>query len=281
MRLSRFLAHIATPISLGLLVFSGTLGCAGSKLKPEPAVSSADVLQTLDQKAFIQPDTMRLASRVDYVDEINNKRVVGQDLVISSRAPQSMRITISAFDKAVATLVTDGVAFALMDVAQNAYVTGRATPENISKILPVFLSASDLYRVIHGLYPIDDLAEDAFESQTFAWDGKENGYCRSLKMKNGSVQHVYYRYPSGDVFKIVVKNQDQTVYTYEASDFKDYRSEGNTYRFPQKILFSLTAYKTDVRLRIDKVDFDVEFSDAVFMLLPPEGTQVFILEDES
>ena len=278
MHISRAFAGLSLLMALNLPVL--TTGCAGSKLTPEPAVASSEVLQTLDSKALVQPETMRIASRVDYVDDMHNKRVVGQDLVISSRQPQSMRITISAFDKAIATLVTDGVAFALMDVSQNAYVTGIATPENISKILPVFLSASDLYRVIHGLYPVDDLAPDAFDTQTFAWDGRENGYCRTLNMKNGNVQHVYYKYPNGDIFKIVVKNQDNAVYTYEASDFKNYSADGNTYRFPGKILFSLPEYKTDVRLRIDKVDFNVELSDAVFMLMPPQGAQIFILEDE-
>ncbi len=279
MKLSQAISRVSLILSLCVCAPALLSGC-GSKITPEPAVASSEVLKSFDSRALVQPETMRISSRVDYVDEVHNKRVVGQDLVISSRTPQSMRITISAFDKAVATLVTDGVAFALMDVGQNAYVTGMATPENISRILPVFLSAADLYRVIHGMYPIDDLADNAYETQTFAWNGRENGYCRSLNMKNGNIQHVYYRYPGGDIFKIVVKNQDKAVYTYEASEFKDYSAAGNTYRFPTKILFSLPEFKTDVRLRIDKVDFNVELSDAVFMLMPPEGAQIFILEDE-
>ena len=262
-----------------LFLALGCIGCAGSRLTPEPAVNAADVLQSLDSREQTQPASMRISSRVDYVDEVNNKRVVGQDLVISSDNAQHMRITISAFDKAVATLVTDGTAFALMDVSQNAYVTGMATPENISKILPVFLSAADLYRVIHGQYPTDDLADNALETQTFAWDPAENGYCRTLAMRNGHTQHVYYSYPAGDVFKIVVRDGDKALYTYEASDFKDTKTDQSSYRFPRKILFSLAKQKTDVRLRIDKVDVDVEFSDAVFMLLPPEGAQIFILDE--
>ena len=279
MNISQAISRVSLMLSLFVCAPVLESGCA-SKITPEPAVASSEVLKSFDSRTLVQPATMRISSRVDYVDEAHNKRVVGQDLVISSRSPQSMRITISAFDKAVATLVTDGVAFALMDVGQNAYVTGMATPENISRILPVFLSAADLYRVIHGMFPIDDLTDDAYETQTFAWDGRENGYCRSLNMKNGNVQHVYYKYPGGDIFKIIVKKQDKAVYTYEASDFKDYKSAGNTYRFPTKILFSLPELKTDVRLRVDKVDFNVELSDAVFMLMPQQGSQIFSLEDE-
>ena len=262
-------------ISLISTVF---FGCASTGKKPEPEIPRQQALAQIEQRNDNSPETMRINARVDYVDEINNKRVVGQDLILSSQKPSQMRITISAFDKAIATLVSDGERFSLIDVGQNVFVTGTATPENISKILPVYLSAADLYRVIFGGFPTDGLAENSFENQTFTWDEVQGGYDRALPMQGGLTQHVYYAWPSGDIFRITVASGDEIVYRYDASEFKNFEQDGVTYRYPSEILFNLPRQKTDVRLRIDKRDIDVEFSSAVFKLVPPNGARVIEMD---
>ena len=253
-------------------------GCKSTGNLPEPEIPKQQALAQIEQRSDATPETMRINARVDYVDEMNNKRVVGQDLILSSQKPSQMRITISAFDKAIATLVSDGEKFSLIDVGQNVFVTGTATPENISKILPVFLSAADLYRVIFGGFPTDGLAENYLENQTFAWDNAQGGYDRALPMQNGFTEHVYYAWPSGDIFRITVTKDEEIFYQYDASEFKNYEQDGVTYRYPAEILFNLPKQKTDVRLRVDKRDIDVEFSPAVFKLSPPNGVRVIEMD---
>lgn len=253
--------------------------CAAHRF-PEPEVpvdKAREDIEALSQnRAF--PNSMRLMTKVDYVDELNAKRVVGQDLILSAQAPSNMRITISAFDKAISTLVSDGKGFSLMDVSQNVYITGLATPENIAQILPVYLSASDLYRVIYGLYPVDGLMSDADEKQSFAWDETVGGYKRSLNMKNGLTENVFYDWPDGNIIRITVTNQDETLYIYEASGFKSFNDENDvSYSYPSQILFKLPPQKTDVRLRIENRDVNVDFSPAVFRLLPPNGAKIIVL----
>ena len=222
------------------------------------------------------PQAMRMMTKVDYVDESHGQRVVGQDLVISAQQPANMRITVSAFDKAVSTLVTDGTGFSLMDVSQNVYITGLATPENIARILPVYLSARDLYRVIYGQFPMDGV--DNADEFLLEWDEEKGGYCKTLSLKNGFIEKVYYDWPKGDIFLITVSDGDSIIYTYEASAFKTYTANHQSWRYPNQILFKLPKQKTDVRLRVEKRDMDVEFSDAVFQLLPPEGARLIVLD---
>lgn len=261
------------------IVAALSTGCAASRLVPEPEVATADALTQIDSAAGCALETMRIMSKIDYVDGVNNKRVVGQDLVFSAQPPLNMRITISAFDKAVSTLVSDGVGFALIDVGQNVFVTGHATPENISQILPVYLSAADLFRVIYGDFPKDSLAEDAAERQTFAWDAREGGYARTLALSDGRSMKVIHEWPSGAVKKITVLDGEKEAYKYEASSFETVTTEaGQSCLYPREILFSLPEQKTDVRLRVEKRDMDVEFSPAVFRLIPPEGSQIILME---
>ena len=259
-----------------VLISMAFFGCA--KNIPEPEIPRDQARMQIDQIQGDMPDTMRINARVDYVDEINNKRVVGQDLILSSQKPSDMRITLSAFDKAIATLVSDGVTFSLIDVGQNVYVTGKSTPENIAQILPVYLSAADLYRVIHGGYPTDGLAENSLENQSFPWDNVAGGYRRSLNMYNGLTEHIFYAWPSGDIFRITVNDGEEMVYQYEASEFKDFKQDGAVYRYPAEIMFHLPRQKTDVRLRVDKRDLNVEFSPAVFRLNPPNGARVIKMD---
>ena len=259
------------------LMVTGLMGCAG--VTPEPNVALDDVRNVLSQTEIQPPDTMRIATKVDYVDGKNNKRVVGQDLVLSSQVPGKMRITISAFDKAVSTLVTDGSVFALMDVTQNVYLAGIASSENISQILPVSLSASDLFRVIHGGYPKNNIIQSNEQEYSIQWDGKAGGYRQSMPTTNGGIQDVYYAYPTWDIFKITVSHEDKLTYIYEASDFKEFTSNDKKYRYPGQIIFRLPQEDTNVRLRVESCDLNVEFSEAVFRLLPVAGAKILILDN--
>lgn len=165
----------------------------------------------------------------------NKKRAVGQELILSADDNAQLRMTVSAFDKAIAVLVTDGTTFGLFDVGQNAYVTGRATPDSISSILPVRLSALDLHRVLFGSYPTDELAPNAHETAEFYWDSKLGGYCYALPLINGATQRAYYSWPDKDIFRIDVSNaKGDVIYRYEASNFTSQKSGDVVYRFPTK-----------------------------------------------
>ena len=237
-------------IALGLVI-AGFSGCAG--VTPQPGIDPQEVITAIAQSERHVPDSMRIATKIDYVDGKNNKRVVGQDLVLSSQVPGKMRITISAFDKAVSTLVTDGSVFALMDVSQNVYLAGIASAENISQFLPVSLSAPDLFRVIHGGYPLDDLDLDNMNDEDVQWDGKAGGYRKSMPMKNGGTQDVYYAYPSWDIFKITVSQEGKTTYVYEATEFKEMTSGDIKYRYPKQIIFRLPQEDTNIKFENDSL----------------------------
>jgi len=273
--------------ALCFITLSLACGCATTRF-PEPNLTPDSALSTLTAPKP-SPDTMRIIAKIDYVDGSQNKRVVGRDFVISARAPQSMRMTLSSFDKALSTLVTDGHGFSLIDTTQNIFVSGRATAQNLSQILPLYLSASDIYRILIGSFPTDDLAQDAFARQSFAWNPKVGAYQRSLPQASGNILNVFYHYPHGDIVMITITQDDDIIYQYEAKDFKDFDLSGSadasetssaSLRLPQTIVFRMKPQQTDVRFRIERRDMNCDLSPAVFNLFPPEGVSVILMPDD-
>ncbi len=264
-----------------VFVFFGFIAFSSSCMHavPMPDAALSDVRSDIAGNARSMPETMRMIARVDYVDEKNNKRAIGQELILSADAESHMRMTVSAFDKAVAVLVTDGTEFGLFDVGQNAFVMGLATPESISRILPVRLSARDLHRVIFGGFPLDDVPENAAESARFSWDERLGGYCYELPLKNGATQKVYYSWPEKDIFRIEVSDAGgKPIYAYEAKSFSEREADGAAYRFPDVIRFNLASEKTDVQIRVRTRDINVEFSPQVFRMIPPQGAKIYMTE---
>ncbi len=283
------LKHCLISLACAASLFTG---CAATKYA-EPNVTPQAALLTINdaRTATYQPNTVRLIAKVDYYDGSQNKRVVGRDFVISAQAPANLRVTLSSFDKALSTLVTNGYTFGLLDAMNNVFVTGRATPQNLAQILPLYLSAHDLFRVLISQYPDENV--DSLISEQLEWDSSVGGYRQDLQLKDGRIQHVFHAYPSGDLVRMTITNGDKLEYDFQASDFAVFKShadddldedvraasEPNSVRLPQTIVFSLKPQKTDVRLRIESYDIDVDFVPQVFDLVPPPGTPVAVLRD--
>ena len=72
---------------------------------------------------------------------------------------------VSPFDTPLATLVTDGQRFALVDAQQNRHFHGPATPCNIARLIRVQMRADDILTVLGGSTPVID-----FKQLALAWD---------------------------------------------------------------------------------------------------------------
>ncbi len=284
----------STLIPLGLAIT--TFGCAASH--KEPAVSptqAASQISTQRELAY-HPNTVRLIAKVDYNDGKAHKRVVGRDFIISAQAPDRMRVTISAFDKAMETLVTNGSTFALLDAVNDQFVTGKATPENLSKILPLYLSAHDLFRILTAQFPDEAILPN--QSPEYVWNTRVGAYELIYDLTDDRQMHVFYSYPQGDLVKMTIVSGDESLYEFEAEDFsshepseeddedldEDIRAAAGprpSIRLPETIIFRMKPQETDVRLRIESYALDVDFVPQVFDLMPPAGTKTILLKDDT
>ena len=278
-----------------LMCLSLALSTGCTTFHKEPAVSPTQAQETILQSRSLHysPDTLRLTAKVDYYDGSQNKRVVGRDFIISAQAPANLRVTLSSFDKALSTLVTNGNTFGLLDAMNDVFVTGRATPANLAQLLPLYLSAHDIFRVLTAQYPDENVSENT--PHDLVWDTGVGAYKLTLNLKDGRTERVYFAYPSGDIVKMTISLADEIQYEYTADDFETYSPEQDddimdedvkssspapAIRLPKTILFKLKPEKTDVRLRIDQYTLDCEFAPQVFDLFPPSGTRIVVLHDD-
>jgi hypothetical protein len=74
---------------------------------------------------------------------------------------------VSPFDTPLATLVSDGTRFALVDAQKNRHYHGPASPCNIARLLQVALQPADVLTVLAGGTPII-----AHGSAKVEWDGR-------------------------------------------------------------------------------------------------------------
>ncbi len=262
----------------------------------EPAVTPAQALTTITENRgqSYAPNTIRLTAKVDYYDGSQNKRVVGRDFVISAQAPASLRVTLSSFDKALSTLVTDGNTFGMLDAMNDVFVTGLATPANLAQLLPLYLSAHDIFRVLTAQYPDDNVVPNP--SSDLQWNTEVGAYQLELPLTDGRIERVFFAYPSGDIIKMTISRDDETLYEFTASDFDTFHPEidddldedvaaamaesPRSLRLPKTVIFKLKPEKTDVRLRIESYTLDCEFSPQVFTLMPPQGIRIVVLHDD-
>ena len=89
----------------------------------------------------------------------------------------------SPLDTPLATLVSDGKEFTLVDAAKNRHFHGPATPCNISRLLRIVMRADDVLTALGGSTPII-----GFKDLSLAWDDQAGAEVLTLKSVDGTTQ---------------------------------------------------------------------------------------------
>lgn len=92
---------------------------------------------------------------------------------------------VSPFDTPLATLVSNGKRFALVDAQKNRHYHGPASPCNISRLLRIVMRADDVLTILGGSTPVID-----FHKLSLAWDDQAGVEVLSLAAKNGMTQKI-------------------------------------------------------------------------------------------
>ncbi len=255
-----------------------TAACSGAHARPDDALSApADVLGALDDR-LDRVDNVRVMAKADYWDEVHGERVVGRDLSISAQAPAALRVTLSSFDKALASLASDGAEFSMLNLQENVYYYGPATTQNLSTLLPLYLSGGDMVRVLRGGFPMTDLTRDWREQATLAWNSDTGRYRLELPRRDARVMIVELTYPALAVAEIRIRADGEDEYIYRAKDFE----EVGGVLVPMKSRFEILSRDLEVTLRIEQFDVNVEPppNARIFRIPPPAGVEAVYVGDE-
>lgn len=170
--------------------------------------------------------------------------------------------TFDFFNRPVAALVSDGQRFGLYQTEGNVFYQGPASPENVSRFLPVVLPSEELVAVMLGQVPFLPA-----ERMTLELDRSEGVYV--LTLYRGAVTQKLHVHPK---YYRVVKSEVRGVPGYDLA-FDDFKEKGPVV-FPGEVKLVAEVAETELRLRYSDVSLNAPPDLTLFELAPPEGARV-------
>ncbi len=153
--------------SAWLVVMTATLACAPAFVatRPYPAPDGAVVLQQLRQRQAAVRG-MDLDTRT--TSWLGGQRTRATVLMLIDRVGRLRFEAEVALQGTVATLITDGKDFALVDFQSQLAKVGGACPSNVASLIPVPLYPAEIAAILLGDLPLGPEAR----VQSITWDGK-------------------------------------------------------------------------------------------------------------
>lgn len=247
-----------------LAVASLTLLRAGSCARIErpyaPPKASQVVSEVLARGQRVR--TLRGETRVSHASE--QGKVKGTVRLMASAGGKLRFDLASPFDTPLATLVTDGREFSLVDAQQGRHYHGPASPCNVGRMLQLVLSADDVRTILGGSTPVI-----AHDSASVAWDARDGAEVLTLKGK-GMTQTIRLdgNDRSWDLLNAEIKDPDGKVLLWlEATGW---RTLGGL-RMPKALHIKQPRHGAELWLTYRKLEINLELPAVAFMLQESRG----------
>ena len=262
----RIIAVLTLLIALPLVA----AGCGKDIPPPDNALEEPEALREAIEARLSQVTDARFKEVVlDYFG--NGDRVKVRQLLLVKQ-PDMLRVQtrVPGTDEIMSLLVTDGEQFAMHKRDTNEYFTGEPTPQNISRLLPVDLSADDVVRVMLGGAPWDRFDRGAGEA-SLEWNRETGRYIYTKRTPAGGSLSMQVRPTDYAVVSVTEKNAaGKLTYKYTTEDWKRYGEVA----LPAYRRFVWPARDLDFSLDVGETQVDQNLQDALFQLPPPPGSDV-------
>jgi len=196
---------------------------------------------------------------------VKTKIVVGDKVNNSSQAlflqkPAYLRSEVLnpfGFGQPLLTFATDGRDLAVFIPAQSDFFRGEATPENLSRLVPIPLSVEDLVRFL--LYDVRMIRHET--SRVTSQDG---GYLLTLETQEGLKQ--VFRF-DGDLFL------SQMEISYGGESLISVRYGKGEDSFPSSVSLGMPPQGIQASLVFSDVETNTDIPPERFTLTPPAGVE--------
>ncbi len=237
--------------------------------RPYPAPAAEELLAHLRARAG-RVHSVRADAKVDYLADHGDRVKVSMMLVAAD--PDRLRMDAeSPFGGTVASLASDGKQFEFLDVRNNRFLSGEATPCNIARLIRIELQPADVVTALEGSAPL--LAGDDIKAEV-SWDGRDGGRdVLTLHASSGQVETISLdaKDRHWDVMSAELHDGAGAVlWRLTHSDFHDNGSE----RMPSRTTIEQPGRHADARIKYRSEELNVELPAAAFQLSPPAGVPV-------
>jgi hypothetical protein len=244
------------------VAFSGVLlGCPKRiEFGPEGPIQDPEKLFELTSQAQANVLTLQGDAKLR-VDSPQGNGTLSMFVAISR--PSLLHLeTFDFFNRPVAALVSDGQRFGLYQTEGHVFYQGPASPENVSRFLPVVLPSEELVAVMLGQVPFIPA-----ERKTLEVDWDKGVYV--LKLFRGGVTQTLHVHT---LLHRVVRSEVRGVPGYDLA-FDDLKEKGGVV-FPKEVKLIAEVAGTELRLRYSDVTLNGPPDLTLFELAPPEGARV-------
>ncbi len=247
-----------------------SLALAGCPRVP-PADLSRDPSALLDQVRGAQERVRRVRGNARV--RISSPSASGSAVEFAAaEKPDRVHLeTLDFFGNPVAVLVAAGGRFGFHDARANVFYRGDATPENVSRLLPVVIPVEELVVILCGSAPIlpgtplEVTTKDALLLLTIGLDDVGQ---RLAVGERASVE--WSRVRRALPARAAAASEASPAYDLEFDGF-DLRSG---VRFPSEVKLDAPSGKSRIQLAWRDVEVNPDLDPALFRFEPPRGARV-------
>lgn len=225
--------------------------------RPYPPPSAEQLLQALKTRSD-KLSSLRAEARADQL--MQGQRVkVTVNLLVARGGKLRLEVE-SPFGGAVATLVTDGNEFQLLDTRNNRFLVGPAEPCNVARLAGVELPPEQILSVLSGAAPVEGTPTGV------DWDKTHGGRdILSLRTPDGGSETLWLSNRVWDVAAAERKDASgKTLWKIEHDEFE----EDGGFRLPKRSSIVQPGRKADLHLRWRDRQPNVPIRDGLFHLEP-------------
>lgn len=253
-------------------------GCAKNIPPPDNALEDpAELRQAVDARVRQIEDARFKEIVLDYFGD--GERVKVRQLILVKQ-PDMLRVQtrLPGTDSIMSLLVTDGDTFAMHKRESNEYFTGEPTPQNISLLLPVDLSAADVVRVMLGGAPWDRFDRSP-AAPILSWERSSGQYLFEQETPQGGALKMRVRHTDFAVTEVTETDAaGETTYRYSTSDWAAVEGVEQLV-LPKYRRFIWPARDLDFSIDIRDTQINPELPDAAFQLEPPAGSSIIHVDE--
>jgi hypothetical protein len=250
-------------LALGAILCAGLCGCPARRPDgPGRGVrfESAEALMAAVGDDLRRLTGLRAEGSVDM--RRAGERVKARVLYLVDR-PGRLRFEIeSFFDSPISILVADGGRLELWDMRQGRFYTGRATAENLGRLLPAALPLESLLGVLMGQPPW--IAHARAQLAPGAGAGPYELVLENARER----QRIRLDPELLRPVEVELFRGAQRVYRLV---YEDWEVRGGLAVVPRKILFEMPAEQMHLRIKLTEFEANPTLDPALFRLDPPEG----------
>jgi len=178
--------------------------------------------------------------------------------------PASARVEIlGLMGQPALVTASDGLGLFAMDISHRAFYEGKASAENLDRLVRLHLEPAELVRLILMRPVLPNASRLKVRALI-------DGYLASGVTQNGET--VYLRFDSRcHLIKITYFEHGKTRLDVEYGAFRDFVLGGETVAFPTRWQVAFPARKTSVTLQMDKPELNAPLAERLFHLEAPQG----------